>query len=162
MLSTDLALNSLFYLNDNISKKCRYAKNMFLFSFSDNITIIIYSTLLSYALITLMTKLTNSTNAVRNIFGKEEVKLKKKKNYKITDSMKSKIYNEILALFKQLKIKIFFLFLIEIILILFFWYFVTAFFHVYSKTQISWLLDAFLSVFSRFFLELIFAFLFDK
>ena len=53
---------------------------MFLFAFSDNITIIIYSTLVSYALITLMTKLTNLTNAIRNIFGKAEEQLKKKKN----------------------------------------------------------------------------------
>ena len=30
-ISSDLALNALFYFNDNISKKYRYAKNMFLF-----------------------------------------------------------------------------------------------------------------------------------
>ena len=35
MLSCDLALNSLFYLNDNISKKYHYAKNLFLFAFSN-------------------------------------------------------------------------------------------------------------------------------
>ena len=46
MLSCDLALNALFYFNDNISKKYHYAQNIFLFAFTNNITIIIYSTLL--------------------------------------------------------------------------------------------------------------------
>ena len=32
---------------------------------------------------------------------------------------------------------------------LFFWYYVTAFCHVYSSTQLSWLLDSFLSMLSR-------------
>ena len=41
MLSCDLALNALFYFNDNISKKYHYAKNIFLFAFSNNLTIII-------------------------------------------------------------------------------------------------------------------------
>ena len=60
MLSCDLALNALFYFNDNISKKYQYSKSLFLFTFSNNITIIIYSTLLSFFLITIMKKLTHS------------------------------------------------------------------------------------------------------
>ena len=59
MLSCDLALNALFYFNDNISQKYHYAKSIFLFAFTNNITIIIYSTLLSYFLITLLSKLSN-------------------------------------------------------------------------------------------------------
>ena len=162
MLSCDLALNSLFYLNDNISKKYHYAKNLFLLAFSNNLTIIIYSTVVSYFLITIMTKLTNSSNAIRKIFRKEEEKIKSKKNYKINDKKKKEIYKEVLDVFKKLKIKLFFVFFFEIILILFFWYFVTAFCHIYSKTQTSWLLDGFLSILSRFFIELIFAFLYGK
>ena len=162
MLSCDLALNSLFYLNDNISKKYHYAKNLFLFAFSNNITIIIYSTLISYVLITLMTKLSNTSNAIRKVFRKEEEKIKHKKGYKIKDETKKEIYSEILNIFKKYKIKLIILFTIEIILILFFWYFVTAFCHVYSSTQTSWLLDSFLSILSRFIMELIFAFLYGK
>ena len=162
MLSCDLALNSLFYLNDNISKKYHYGKNLFLFAFSNNLTIIIYSTLISYVLITLLTKLTHSSNAIRNIFRKEEKNLKSKKNYNITEKRKKEIYQEVLNVFKRLKIKLIFLFIIEIILILFFWYFVTAFCEVYTKTQTSWLLDGFLSILSRFFIELIAAFLYAK
>jgi hypothetical protein len=162
MLSCDLALNSLFYLNDNISKKYHYAKNLFLFAFSNNITIIIYSTLISYVLITLMTKLSNTSNAIRKVFRKEEEKIKHKKGYKIKEETKKEIYSEILNIFKKYKIKLIILFSIEIILILFFWYFVTAFCHVYSSTQTSWLLDSFLSILSRFIMELIFAFLYGK
>ena len=162
IFSSDLALNSLFYLNDNISKKYHYAKNLFLFAFSNNLTIIIYSTLVSYFLITIMTKLTHSSNSIRNIFRKEEEKMKSKKNYKINEKRKKEIYSEILTIFKKYKIKLFFLFFIQIILIIFFWYFVTAFCHVYSSTQSSWLLDTFLSVLSRFFIELITAFLYGK
>ena len=39
--------------------------------------------------------------------------------------------------------------IIELIIMIFFWYYVTAFCHVYFATQISWLLDSFLSILSR-------------
>ena len=38
----------------------------------------------------------------------------------------------------------------------------TAFCHVYSSTQTSWLLDSFLSILSRLIIEFIFAFLYGK
>ena len=164
MLACDLALNALFYLNDNISKKYHYAKNIFIFAFSNNLTIIIYSTLLSYFLMIFLMLLSNSSNAIRNVFQKEEQKLriKKRKKYIIDDYKKKEIYDEILNIFRRYKIKLFFLFFFQIILIIFFWYFVTAFCHVYSSTQTSWLFDSFLSILSRFFIEIIFAFLFAK
>ena len=162
MFSSDLALNALFYFNDNISKKYTYAKNLFLFTFSNNITIIIYSTLLSHFLITLLSKLTNSSNAIRNVFLNVEQKIKTNKKYKINEQMKLNIKEQVLNILKYLKIKIIILFLLETILFLSFWYFVTAFCHVYSSTQMSWLLDSFLSILSRFFIELLFAFFFGK
>ena len=162
MLSTDLALNSLLYLNDNISKKYQYAKGLFLFTFSNNLTIILLSTLLSFVLITLISKLGNSTNAIRNVFRNEEEKIKSNKKYKINDKRKKEIFLEIEKILKVLKIKLFILIVIQIILILLFWYFVTAFCHVYSSTQISWLLDSFLSFLSRLIIELLFGLLFAK
>ena len=162
MLSSNLALNALFYFNDNISKKYHYAKNLFLLAFSTNITIIIYSTLLSYFLITLLSKLSNSSNAIRNVFGEIEEKIKFNKKFKVTDKIKRNVYTKIENILHKFKVKIAFLFLIETILFLFFWYFVTAFCHVFSSTQTSWLVDSFLSILSRFMIELIFAFLFAK
>ena len=76
--------------------------------------------------------------------------------------MKLNIKEQVLNILKYLKIKITILFLLETILFLSFWYFVTAFCHVYSSTQMSWLLDSFLSILSRFFIELLFAFFFGK
>ena len=162
MLSIDLALNSLFYLNDNISKKYLYTKNLFLFTFSNNITIIILSTVTSFIGISLISKLCNSTNEIRNVFNNEEEKLKKNKKYKINEKRKKEIYIKIEKILKCFKIKIAFFIIFEMILILFFWYFVTAFCHVFSNTQTSWLLDSFLSLLSKFVIELLFALLFAK
>ena len=160
--SLDLALNSLFYFNDNISKKYHYAKNLFLFTFSNNYTIILLSTLASFIFIPLIIKLSNSTNEIRNVFRNEEEKLKRNKKYKINEKRKKEIFLEIEKILKKFKIKIIFLLVVEIILILFFWYFVTAFCHVYTYTQKSWLLDSFLSILSRFVIELLFALFFAK
>ena len=68
MFLCDLALNSLFYLNDNISKKYHYAKNLFLFAFSNNLTIIIYSILVSSFLIIIIIILSIFYNILINIF----------------------------------------------------------------------------------------------
>ena len=162
MISTDLALNSLLYFNDRISEKYHNTSGLFLFTFSNNLTIILLSTILSFFLITLISKLGNSTNAIRSIFGDEEEKIKQDKKYKIDEKRKKEIFLKIEKILKVLKIKIVILFIIEIILILLFWYFVTAFCHVYSSTQASWLLDSFLSFLSRFVIELLFALLYAK
>ena len=164
MISTDFALNALLYLNDNISKKYRYAKNIFLFAFSDNITVIIYSTLLCFVFMSLITKLSSSENSIRSVFRKEEEKIKTKKNikYKISVERKNEIFMEIEKILKRLRIKIIILIIIQIILMLFYWYFVTAFCQVYKSTQTSWLWDSFLSILSRTIIELLFAFLFAK
>ena len=162
MLSCDLALNALFYFNDNISKKYHYASNLFFFTFTNNITIIIYSTLISYFILTLLSKLSNSSNAIRNVFRKEEEKIKSNKNHTTKEETNRAIFYEVENILKKFKIKIIILLVIETTLILFFWYFVTAFCHVYSSTQTSWLFDSFLSILSRLMLELIFGFLFAK
>ena len=159
MISTDLALNSLLYLNDNISKKYHYTKGLFLFTFSNNLTVILLSTLISFILISLIGKLNNSTNEIRNVFREEE---KKNKKYKIQEKTKQNIFLKVENILKNLKIKIFILIIIEILLILFFWYFITAFCHVYSNTQKSWLLDSFFSFLSRVIIELLFSLLFAK
>ena len=53
------------------------------------------------------------------------------------------------------KIKVIIFFVIELILILFFWYYVTAFCEIYSSTQKSWLWDSFLSIISRIIIDLL-------
>jgi hypothetical protein len=147
--SSDLALNALFYLDDKISEKYYYTKSLFLFAFSNNITVILLSTLVGFVFMTLFTNLSNSTNEIRNVFRNEEKKLIKNKQYTVTDKRKKEILNEIDKILKKNKIKIIILIVIEFLLMLFFWYYVTAFCHVYNSTQYSWLFDSFLSILSR-------------
>ena len=149
IISSDLALNAFFYLDDKISEKYKYAKNIFLFAFNNNITIILLSTLIGFVFMTLFTNLSNSINNVRDLFKAEEEKIKKNKNYKVTNERKKEILTEIQKILKKHKIKLIILVSIEVLLMLFFWYYVTAFCHVYSSTQTSWLLDSFLSMLSR-------------
>ena len=158
IISSDLALNALFYFNDNISKKYRKAKNLFLFAFSDNILIVFLSTFVGFILLTFLAKLSSSTSTIREVFLKEEEKLKKDKKYKVTDKRKQEILFEIENILKNYKMKIIILIIIGLILMIFFWYFVTAFCHVYKATQISWLIDSSISILSRAIIELLISF----
>ena len=93
---------------------------------------------------------------------KEEEKLIKDKKYKVTPKRKNEILLEVETILNKYKIKITILIIIEIIIMIFFWYYVTAFCHVYSSTQISWILDSLLSMLSRAVIELIISFLLAK
>jgi hypothetical protein len=162
IISSDLALNAFFYLDDKISKKYRYAKNLFLFTFNNNLTIILLSTFLGFLLLTFFTNLSNSTNKIRDIFLNEEEKMKKNKKYNVSEKRKKEIFEEINDILNRHRIKVIILSIIEFSLMLFFWYYVTAFCHVFSSTQISWLLNSFLSIISRLVIELLGSLLFAK
>ena len=155
IISSDLALNALFYFNSNISKKYRNAKNIFLFAFSDNIIIITLAIVIGFILLTLLSKLSNSINAIKDIFKKEEEKMVNNNKYVVSDKRKKEIINEIDEILKKYKIKVVILIIIELIIFLFFWYFVTAFCHVYAATQMSWLIDSLLSILFRAIIELL-------
>ena len=160
--SSDLALNAFFYLDDKISEKYHYTRGLFLFAFSNNITVIILSTLVGFLFMTLFTNLSNSTNKIRNVFRIEENKLIKNKKYNVSEKRKKEIKNEINKILKIFKIKTTILIIIEFLLMLFFWYYVTAFCHVYNSTQMSWLLDSFLSILSRTVIDFLFPLLLAK
>ena len=157
IIGSDLALNAIFYLDDKISKKYRYAKNLFLFTFNNNITIILISTFIGFLFLTLFTNLSNSTNKIRDVFRNIEEQIKRNKQFKVTEKKKKDVIKEIEEILKKHKIKVIILMIIEVSLMLFFWYYVTAFCHVYTKTQLSWILDSFLSMISRLFFEFIFS-----
>ena len=158
IISSDLSLNALFYFNENISKKYRSAKNMLFFAFSDNTIVITLSTFAGFILLTLLAKLSNSTNEIREVFQKEEEKMKNDKNYVVTNKRKNAILEEIDEILKKYKIKIIILIIIEMVLMLFFWYFVIAFCHVYEATQISWLIDSGICILIRAIIELLISF----
>jgi hypothetical protein len=93
---------------------------------------------------------------------KKKKKLEKKKGYKVTDKRKKEIKKEIQKILSNYKCKIFILFFIEIVLMMFYWYYVVIFCHVFSGTQISWLIDSILSMVSRFIIDVIFCLVFAK
>ena len=92
IISCDLALNAFFYLDDKISNKYKYAKNLFLFTFNSNTTIILLSTFIGFIFMTLWTNLGNSTNELRNVFRNEEEKIQQDKKYKVSEKRKKEIF----------------------------------------------------------------------
>ena len=162
IITSDLSLNALFYFDDKISDKYKYTKSLLLFSFSNNITVILLSTFIGFILLTLFSKLGSSINYLRYIFKSEEEKLKKDKKYKVTEKRKKEIQNEVEEIVKKYKIRTIILIIINLLLMIFFWYYVTAFCHVYSSTQMSWLWDSFLSMISRIIIDLLLSLLFAK
>ena len=162
ILSSNLAFNAFFYFNSFISKKYRYTKGLFFFTFTNGIIIIILACIINFIILILITKLSNSTYNIREIFKKEEDKLKSDKNYNISEKRKEEIKKEIEEILKKYKKKILALFVVDIIVLFFYWYYVTAFCHVYTNTQISWILNSFLSIVFCFILQCIFCFILAK
>ena len=155
-------MSFFIYFNDNISRKYRYTKSIFLFAVSNNITVILLSTLVGFILLTLFTNLSNSTREIRDVFKNEEKKIRKNRNYKITQQRKEQIRKDIENILNKHKCKILILFSFEIILMLFYWYYVVVFCHVFSGTQTSWLIDSALSMISRFIIDVLMCLLFAK
>ena len=145
-ISCDLSLNTIFYFNDNISDKFYYNGNsLYLFIIFNNFSISFISTFFSLISIIALQLLTNSKNEVEDLFREEEKKMREDNKYIVNKKKRKKILVEIYQINKKLKVKIFFFILIEFSIMLFFYYFVTAFCEVYKKTQVSWIIDSIIS-----------------
>ena len=154
--SCDFALNTIFYFNNKISDKYYYkGHSLFWFNLLNNLTISFISFLISFIVVIFLQLLTSSRDDFENTFKEEEKKLKKNKNYKVGNKNKLKIAENIIKINNHLRYKIIAFIMIEIIMILFFYYFVTAFCEVYKETQISWLIDSFISFIISFPVELV-------
>ena len=144
--SCDLAFNTLFYSNENISDKYHYeGNNLFLFTIVNNFVQSFISSIVSIFIILLFQNLIDSREKFEDIFREEEEKMRTDKSYKVSKSTKLKIKEEIQKISSNLKCRILIYIIIESILLLSFYYFVTAFCEVYNKTQMSWLLDSLIS-----------------
>ena len=160
MYSCDLTFNTLFYFNSNISDRYHYeGKSLFWFSLLNNIAITIISSILSFLLSITLNFLTNSKEDIEEIFRKEEKKMRKNSKYSVSKITKREIMLKIYDIIKNLKIKILFFIILECSLLLFFFYFVTAFCEVYQKTQVSWICDSFASFILSFQIEFLLAFI---
>ena len=144
--SCDLAFNTIFYSNQNISDKYHYeGDNLIYFTFVNNIVKTVTSSMVSLVLINLFQYFIDSRGNFESIFRKEEKKMRKDRKYKVSREKKSVILNRIRETYIKLKYKIIIFFICEFSLMLFFYYFVTAFCEVSKKTQLSWLSDFFAS-----------------
>ena len=144
--SCDFALNTLFYFNSNISDKYYYkGNNKFFFTIFNNISISVISTFISLALLIFFKILTTSKGDIEDLFRKEERKMRRDSNYVVNFIKRKQILMKIYEINKNLKIKIIIFFIIEFSIMLFFFYFVTAFCEVYKESQISWITDSLVS-----------------
>jgi hypothetical protein len=152
--SCDLALNTIFYTNENISDKYHYDGNsLLIFSFVNNMVKIITSSLVGLLLIIAFQHMIDSRRDFEYVFKEEENKLRKDKDYKVNKKRKINIILQIRHICLKLKNKIITFFILEFLIMLFFFYFVTAFCEVYKKTQISWIYDFFTSFYFLFLLK---------
>ena len=103
--------------------------------------------------------MTNSRSKIEKNFREEEKKMKKDKKYLIKKSKKIDIYRKIKNILKSLRIKIIIFIIIELLLLLFSFYFTTAFCEVYKNTQVTWLIDCFTSFLISILTEILLSFL---
>ena len=146
MLGCDLALNAIFYTDDKVSEKYNSAKSVITFAFTNNLNVILLSTLIGYIMFIFLANLNNSTNQIRNLFREEEEKIKNNKNYVVSLPRKKEIIFEVNRIMKNYKIKIIIFYIIEFACMIFFWYYVTIFCNIYKKTQLSWLIDCLITI----------------
>ena len=99
-------------------------------------------TLLSFLLLYFFENLTQSSNKIENLFREQEEFLKEDKKYKVKNDIKNIIEKKITKIMKCLQIKIIIFIIFEFLTMLFFYYYIIAFCHIYESTQISWLLDS--------------------
>ena len=156
--SCDLALNTLFYFSENISDKYNYkGDNIFWFNFMNNLTISFISFIISFIIVASLQYFIDSKDNIENVFREQEKRLKKNKKMKINNKMKIIMLEQIIKINKKLKCKLLLFILVEFIIMLFYYYFVTAFCEVYKETQISWLFDSFISFLISFPVEFLMA-----
>ena len=154
--SCDLAFNTIFYTNQNISDKYHYqGNNLFLFTMVNNLLQTLISSVVGLVLVNVFQHLIDSRGKFEDIFRNEEKKMRKNKNYKVSKQTKLEILEKIRKLSIKLKCKIFLFIICEFIIMIFFYYFVTAFCEVYPKTQSAWIYDFFTSFFISFAAEIL-------
>ena len=99
-------------------------KYLFWYTLFNNILISVISTILSLILVGILNLMVKSKDNLEEEFKDEEKKLRKDPNYTVSDERKNEIFQKIQ---KELKNKMTFFVLIDLAILLFFFYFVTAF-----------------------------------
>lgn len=155
----DFFLNAFFYLDNKISERYHYdGDSLFLYSFINNIIITICSTLISFFLRIFLKYLTNSILKLEAVFREVEKKIRKKNKIDVTKKQKDIVLKQVKGIMNCLQKKILVFVILELILMMFFTFYVSAFCSVYKKTQNSWLTDGISSVFLSIIYEFLIAF----
>jgi len=149
-IANDLFFNCILYTNENISKRFKTRESIFPFTFKYNMGYIFGSIIIVYVVIFSICSLINFSPKIIDVFKKEEKKLKNDKNYEVNDERKSEIEQEIKKMLEKQNKKNIAFFAIEILFMLIYWYYVTAFCHVFTNTQTTLILDTFFSIVFRF------------
>jgi hypothetical protein len=154
--SCDLAFNTIFYTTQNISERYHYqGKNVFIFSLINNLIISIISSAVGLILVNVFQHMYDFRGNFEDVFRAEEKKMRNNKHYKVNKDKKVKMFNKLKNICLRLRCEIIFFIIFEFSIMLFFYYFVTAFCEVYKNTQISWLIDFFYSFVISFTCEII-------
>ena len=111
---------------------------------------IIGSMIIVYVILFFIGILLNLSTKIIEVFKKEEKKIRSDKNYIVKDERKAEIEQEIKKILETQRKKSIAFFVIEIIVMLIYWYYVTAFCHVFTNTQTTLILDTFFSIVLRF------------
>ena len=160
IFSNDLFYNILFYNDEIVSKRFLTEENFFTFTFSTNLPNVFSSLFVVYAIVIIIYLIINNTKKLREIFIKEEEKLKKDANYTVSEERKKEILKELEDNLNTQNKKNYAFFIIEIIIMLIYWYYITAFCHVYSNSQVSWVMNTLFTIIFRYTLEFLLCFLF--
>ena len=153
--SCDLAFNTIFYSNESISEKYHYeGNNLFLFNLVNNLIQSIISSIISMIIVNIFQYMIGARGDFEDIFKDEEKKLRENRNYKVNKVTKVKILEHINKIYAKLQYMSILFVVLEFLIMLFFYYFVTAFCEVYKNTQISWLYDFFISFLISFATEI--------
>ena len=155
ILGCDLAFNAILYTDDKISEKYNSSNSIGLFAFTNNLLVILLTTLIGYIIFILLGYLINSTNKLRKLFRIEEERIKNNKSYVTSILRKKEVIIEVNNIIRKHKIKVIFFYIIEFLLMLCFWYYVTVFCYIYQKTIISWLLDTLITIIIRIIIDII-------
>ena len=102
--SCDLAFNTIFFTNENISDKYHYSgNNLFIFSILNNLIQSIISSIVGLILVNIFQHMIDSRGNFEDIFREEEKKMRKNKNYKVKKKTKLKIIENLKKIFSKLK-----------------------------------------------------------
>ena len=145
IISCNFALNGIFYFNDKISERYHYeGNNLIFFSLVNNLTISVTSTFINYPLMFLLSWLIKGRYQIENLFTKEEKKILN--NKKFGEEEKKKLNEKVIKTLTNIKKRNLLFIIIECVFMMFFTYFIIAFCAVYKGTQMSWLVDSFVSL----------------